>query len=249
MSSPTSTNAGVRDQVAVVTGGSGSIGRAVVRAFVRDGARVTSLDRVKPGDAATDPDVADEVIDVSSLAAVQSAVDAVVAREGRIDIAVGAAGVAGNTALAELAEPELTEIINVNLVGFLNLMRAVIPHMQRQRFGKIVALGSVAARVGGVKSGVHYVAAKSAVHGAVKWAAKTYAADGILVNAVAPGPVMTPMWDGLNGGQRVAEAPGVPLGRLGEPADIAEPIVFLCGAASNWITGQVIDINGGMYFS
>ena len=248
MATQLSSNSGVSGMVGLITGGRGSIGGAVVRALVRDGATISSADLGEPADPKDDGAHQLE-LDVTDLEQVCAAVDAIVGRDGRIDIAVGAAGIAGNTPLVDLTSSEIQQVLQVNLVGFLNLLRAVVPHMQRQQFGKIVALGSVAARIGGVKSGIHYVSAKSAVHGAVKWAAKTYGPDGIFVNVVAPGPVLTPMWDGLNDGVRVEDAPGYPLGRLGRPEDIAEPIVFLCGTASNWITGATLDINGGMYLS
>jgi 3-oxoacyl-[acyl-carrier protein] reductase len=246
-----SDGSGVRDRVAIVTGGNGGIGSAIVRAFCRDGARTTSADlAAEPAEHPGEGEKASYAqLDVTDIGQVKAAVDAIVAREGRIDIAVGAAGVAAGKSLEEMGVEEFHHIIDVNLLGFLNLMEAVIPHMQRQRTGKIVALGSVAARIGGVKAGAHYVAAKSGVHGAVKWAAKTYGPDGIFVNAVAPGVVLTQMWLGLNDGKPNENANGYPLGRLGRPEDIAEPVVFLSSPASNWITGTTLDINGGMYMS
>jgi 3-oxoacyl-[acyl-carrier protein] reductase len=251
MATGISDGSGIRDRVAIVTGGNGGIGGAIVRAFTREGARTTSADlaAAASADAADGKLVSYTQVDVTDVEQVKAAVDAIVEREGRIDIAVGAAGIAAGKSLEEMSVEEFHQIIDVNLLGFLNLMEAVLPHMRRQGSGKIVALGSIAARIGGVKAGAHYVAAKSGVHGAVKWAAKTYGPDGIFVNAVAPGVVLTPMWFGLNDGKRNENADGYPLGRLGRPEDIAEPVVFLSSPASNWITGTTLDINGGMYMS
>jgi 3-oxoacyl-[acyl-carrier protein] reductase len=243
MPAPVSSHGRLDGQIAVVTGGAGSIGSAVVAALAARGATVYALDT-----ASSEVGLSLKV-DVRSLQGLLNAVDEIVERSGRIDIAVGAAGIASGKGLLELDDADTDTVLDVNLLGFLNLMRAVVPGMQRNGFGKIVALGSVASRIGGVKSGPVYVAAKAGVAGAVKWAAKTYGPDGIYVNCVAPGPVLTPMWMGLNAGALVEQADGYPLGRLGRPEDIAEPIAFLCGPESNWITGQTLDINGGSYMS
>lgn len=125
-------------------------------------------------------------------------------------------------------------------------MREIFPIMAEQGMGKIVALGSIASKIGGVASGPSYVAAKSAVHGLMKWVAKNGADKGIYASVIAPGPVETPMWETVT--QRAAPSPhgSVPLGRFGQPEDIAQAILFLASPASNWITGTVLDVNGGM---
>lgn len=248
MTVPVSSNEGLAGKIAVITGGVGGIGREVAAALESRGATVFLLDLAQPD--GTDPASRHFVhCDVSSFESVQAAVESVVSTAGRVDIAVGCAGVVSGTGLLELDDAENTKILDVNLLGFVHLLRAVVPPMQHQGGGKVVALGSMASRVGGVKSGPVYVAAKAGVAGVVKWAAKTYGGDGIFVNAVAPGPVLTQMWEGLNGGEVNEDATGYPLGRLGRAQDIAWPIAFLAGPESNWITGQTLDINGGSYFS
>jgi len=242
---PVSNNEGLSGQVAVITGGTGGIGQQVAATLEARGASVFLLDLVEPADTSR-PFVK---CDVSEFESVNSAVTSVLASAGQVDIAVGCAGVVSGTGLLELTDEENAKILGVNLLGFVNLLRAVVPPMQEKGGGKIVALGSVASRVGGVKSGPVYVAAKAGVAGVVKWAAKAYGGDGIFVNAVAPGPVLTPMWQGLNAGTVNEDATGYPLGRLGRPEDVAEPIAFLAGPESNWITGQTLDVNGGSYFS
>ena len=143
-------------------------------------------------------------------------------------------------------DEEWRSILDVNLFGVLNPVRKLYPVMVKQGYGKIVALGSIAAKIGGVASGPSYVAAKSAVHGLMKWVAKSGASKGVYANVVAPGPVETPMWSKVT--QRAAPSAhgSVPLGRYGQPEDIAQSILFLCSPASNWITGTVLDVNGGM---
>lgn len=245
MGVPVSSNEGLSGKVAVITGGTGGIGQQVAATLEARGASVFLLDLVEPADGTR----AFVECDVSRFGSVESAVATVLESAGRVDIAVGCAGVVSGTGLLDLTDEENEKILGVNLLGFVNLLRAVVPPMQAQGGGKVVALGSVASRVGGVKSGPVYVAAKAGVAGVVKWAAKTYGGDGIFVNAVAPGPVLTQMWQGLNDGVVNEDATGYPLGRLGRSEDIAEPIAFLAGPESNWITGQTLDINGGTYFS
>jgi 3-oxoacyl-[acyl-carrier protein] reductase len=134
-------------------------------------------------------------------------------------------------------------------MGVVNPVRKIFPLMCDNGYGKIVALGSVAARIGGVASGPAYVSAKSAVHGMIKWLAKAGAKHGVYANAVAPGPVETPMWQTVTQRQPPSAHNSVPLGRYGQPEDIAQSILFLASPQSNWITGTTIDINGGSYFN
>jgi len=137
-------------------------------------------------------------------------------------------------------------MLDVNLMGVVNPVREIFPVMADQGFGKMVALGSIAAKIGGVASGPAYTSAKAAVHGLMKWVAKAGASKGVYASVVAPGPVETPMWETVT--QRAAPSANgsVPLGRFGQPEDVAQAILFLCSPASNWITGTVLDVNGGM---
>ncbi len=121
------------------------------------------------------------------------------------------------------------------------LTQAIWPHMAKQGGGKIVCIGSIAGRMGGLRAGPHYTSSKGAIHAFVKWAAKKGAPFGIYVNGIAPGPIDTPMI--ANQGYT---ADGIPLGRLGQPEDIAMAVVFLASQASNFITGQILDVNGGI---
>jgi 3-oxoacyl-[acyl-carrier protein] reductase len=137
-------------------------------------------------------------------------------------------------------------MLDVNLMGGVNPLRKIYPIMVSAGGGKIVALGSIAAKIGGVASGPAYVAAKSAVHGLMKWVAKSGAQHGVFANTIAPGPVETPMWQTVTGRAPPSANDSVPLKRFGQPEDIAQAILFLCSPASNWITGTVLDVNGGM---
>src|ERR1700683_3209490 len=248
-----STNEGIRGQVAAITGGAGSIGRATAAAFVQEGATVWLLDLPEAQETAEMDSIGANIAflptDVGSATNVQNSLAQIKEKSGRIDIAVGGAGVAAGTPLSEITTENFDEIIAVNLRGCFNLIQAVAPAMESNGYGKIVLLGSVAGHQGGVKSGPHYVAAKAGVHGLTRCASKNLGPSNIYVNAVAPGPVLTAMWAGLGGGTEEDQLHEYAIKRLGRPEDVAQAILFLSSPASNWITGITLDVNGGFYFS
>ncbi len=173
-------------------------------------------------------------------------IDEILQDRGAIDILILCAGTISNAPLAVSTDEEWRAIFDVNVMGVVNPVRKLYPAMAKRGYGKIVALGSIAAKIGGVASGPSYVAAKSAVHGLMKWVAKAGAGNGVYANIIAPGPVETPMWASVTDRAPPSAATNVPLGRFGAPEDIAQAILFLCSPASNWITGTVLDVNGGM---
>ena len=242
---PVSAPARLDGSVAIVTGAAGGIGRATVLALAEAGATVIATDIAE--EAVFD---ADKVVyrryDVTSAEETNVLVSDIRRDYGRIDALVLCAGTISHSPLGESTDEEWRAILDVNLMGVVNPVRAIFPVMAEQGMGKMVALGSIAAKIGGVASGPSYVAAKSAVHGLMKWVAKAGASQGVYANIIAPGPVETPMWETVT--QRAAPSPNgnVPLGRFGQPDDIAQAILFLCSPASNWITGTVLDVNGGM---
>lgn len=234
-------------RVAFVTGAAGGIGSEVVRAFVEAGAATviaTDLNKFVALDGL--PQVRDLRYDVTDRQQTDEIVSSVLREHGRIDILVLCAGSIANTPLSESSDAEWESIWRVNVMGVVNPVRRIFPAMCERGFGKIVALGSIAAKIGGVASGPAYVAAKSAVHGLMKWTAKAGAKHGVYANIVAPGPVETQMWQKVTGQAPPSANSNVPLGRFGRPVDIAQGILFLSSPASNWITGTTLDINGGM---
>jgi len=232
-------------QVALVTGAAGGIGRATAQALAEAGATVIATDIAETAEFDAER-IVYRRYDVTSREETDTIISGAVKRHGRIDILVLCAGTITHRPLSESADDEWEAILRVNLIGVVNPVRALMPIMAEQGYGKMVALGSIAAKIGGVAAGPAYVAAKSGVHGLMKWVAKAGASNGVYANIVAPGPVETPMWETVT--QRAAPSAhgSVPLGRYGQPEDVAQAILFLSSPASNWITGTVIDVNGGM---
>ena len=243
---PLSAPARLDGQIALVTGAAGGIGRATTLALAAAGARVIATDIVDHVDFDGAVGVTYARYDVTSSSDTDTVIDRVLKDAGRIDVLILGAGTISHRPLNESSNEEWQSILDVNLFGVLNPVRKLFPIMAEQGYGKMVAVGSIAAKIGGVAAGPSYVAAKSAVHGLFKWVAKAGASKGVYASVVAPGPVETPMWEKVT--QRAAPSAhnSVPLGRYGQPEDIAQAILFLCSPASNWITGTVLDVNGGM---
>jgi len=222
-------------KVALVTGAAQGIGRAIAVGLAELGATVVSADRA-PADGIVPLDVSDA-----------RAVAEVVAGLDRIDILVNnAGGFAVIRATEEIAEEEWHAILASNLTSVFLCSKAVLPIMKRQRYGRIVNLASVVGRAGAVRVTSHYAAAKAGVIGFTRHLALEVGADGITVNAVAPGTTATERVLRARtpeATQRVAEA--IPVRRLGEPAEIAEAVVFLASDSAAFINGATLDVNGG----
>lgn len=238
--------ASLQGQVALLTGGAGGMGQAIAKAFRQAGATVIATDIAEQAELGGGIEYVR--YDVTSRDDTNKVIDGVLARHGRVDLLVLCAGTIARTPLAESTDEEWDAILEVNVRGVVNPTRKLFPLMCQQGFGKILAAGSIAAKNGGVSSGPAYVAAKSAVHGLMRWIAKAGAPHGVYANTLAPGPVETAMWATVNTGAATPSANAtVPLGRYGNAEDIAQAALFLCSPASNWITGTSLDISGGMW--
>jgi 3-oxoacyl-[acyl-carrier protein] reductase len=234
-------------QVALITGGSGGMGRAIATTFKGAGATVVATDLGEQEDIG--PGIEYCRYDVTSRVDTDKVIESVLAAHGKIDILVLCAGIIARTPLAQSSDDEWDSMLSVNLMGVVNPTRKLFPIMCERGFGKILAAGSIAAKNGGVASGPAYVASKSAVHGMMRWIAKAGAAHGVYANTLAPGPVETNMWASVTSNQAPAANATVPLGRYGKAEDIAQAALFLCSPASNWITGTSLDISGGMWMN
>jgi 3-oxoacyl-[acyl-carrier protein] reductase len=253
MASPISKMIDLSGQVALITGSSGGIGQEICRRLEKS--KIGGLALVDRNDMPFVPKHrGDDTIikywncDVSDRKQVKSVVKDAISIFKRIDILITCAGIASESILDEITEEEWDLVLNVNLKGTFFFIQEIYPHMAKQRYGKILCIGSLAARRPGQVGGLPYVASKGGIHAMVKRLAFDGAEDSIYVNAIAPGPIVkTEMWDNVASKLRIEEKDVCPLMRFGYPEDIAEAAIFLVSSASNWITGVILDVNGGIY--
>jgi 3-oxoacyl-[acyl-carrier protein] reductase len=237
-----SITADLQGQVAVVTGGSGDIGDAILAALIDRGAQGVSLDLV--------PSSRDAVqwheTDVTKEASVNSAIESIAEQYGRIDIAVHSAGVSRDAVIWKLS-PESWDLVQaVNLRGAFLLLRQTIPVMRRGDGGRIVLVGSINGSRG--KFGLSaYAASKAGLLGLCRSVARETGHFGIRVNVVEPGMVRTSMTESLPAAVRESAVQEALLGRMADPQDVAGSVAFLCGSESRHVTGQVLRVDGGQY--
>ncbi len=241
-------------KVAIATGAGRGMGRAVALLLAKEGAKVAVNDINGPA-AKTVAEEArqygaeaiDVPGDVSSADDVSRVVEETISRFGRIDILVNNAGISSTTRpLETITDDEWSKVIDVNLKGVFLFMRAVLPHMKKQKSGKIVNVSSSAGRSVSTFCGAHYTASKAGVLGLSRHAALEAAPFNVNVNAVAPGTIDTPMLREDASEELIAEETrNIPLGRLGTEEDEANLVAFLASDEASFITGATIDINGG----
>lgn len=240
-------------KVALVTGASRGIGRAIALDLARQGANVAVN---YAGSEASANNVVEEIkalgreafaiqCDVSNSESVTNMVKETIDRFGKLDILVNNAGVTKDNLLMRMKEEEWDDVININLKGVFLCTKAVTRQMMKQRSGRIINISSIVG-VSGNPGQANYVAAKSGVIGLTKTSAKELAARGITVNAVAPGFITTDMTDKLTEDIKNEMLKQIPLSTFGEPSDIANVVTFLASEESRYITGQTIHVDGGM---
>lgn len=240
-------------KVALVTGASRGIGRATALMLAERGANVAINYQGNEERAREVLNQVEEMgreailvkADVSDYEQVEKMVDEVLRRFGRIDILVNNAGITRDTLIMRMKEEDWDAVINTNLKGVFHCIKAVTRPMMKQRSGKIINLSSVVG-VSGNPGQANYVAAKAGVIGLTKSAAKELASRGITVNAVAPGFIETDMTDVLDEKLKEEMLKWIPLARFGKPEDVARLICFLSSSDADYITGQVIHVDGGM---
>ena len=229
---------------AVVVGAASGIGAATARLLAEMGAVLTLADIEAPqalADALTEAGHAVAGCRACDIS-VRASAEALIAEAPRPDILVVTAAICPWDDWRELGWDEtFARVIAVNLKGAMDLSRAALARMA-DHGGRIVLVGSLAGRTGGLIASPHYVASKGGLNAFVKWLARQGAPYGVLVNAVAPASVATPMMEG-----RSVDLDGIPLGRMATVEEVAGPIAFLCAPASGYMTGTILDVNGGIY--
>jgi 3-oxoacyl-[acyl-carrier protein] reductase len=248
----------LKDKIAIVTGGARGIGQACAIALAREGAHVCVTDIIPMEETV---DIIESLnrralgirTDVSQKGDVLAMVAQVIEKFGKIDILVNNAGTCQRVPLEELTEEQWDRDVNTIMKGTFFCTQAVFPHMKTKGCGKIVNIASISGKIGGAvskkgagvegkrgRSGPAYAAAKGGVIAFTKWVAKDAGCYGIYVNAIAPGGIETEMSKGF-----VYPIEDLPISRMGKPEDVAQMVVFLASDASNYTTGQTINVDGG----
>lgn len=247
-------SAELQGQVALVTGASRGIGRAIAERLAAAGARVlvnyvkqeTAAEETRSAIAAQGGQAELCRFDVANSGEVTAAIQAVVERLGRLDILVNNAGLSIDNLLLRLKEEEWDQVMNINLRGVFLCTKAVMRPMLKQKSGRIINLTSVVAQTGNAGQAA-YTAAKAGIIGFTKTMAKELASRSITVNAVAPGFIETDMTGSLPEQVKSGYLSLIPANRWGTAAEVAEVVTFLAGPFAGYITGQTINVNGGMY--
>jgi 3-oxoacyl-[acyl-carrier protein] reductase len=244
---------------AIVTGGTRGIGRAIVKelatrscwgvlfsdvAFVYNSCE-ECVDEIKQELNDSETKIFALKADASKYEDAEATVEEAVQKLGGVDILINNAGITRDNLLLRMSPEDFDLVLNVNLRSVYNYTRAVMKHMIKQRYGRIVNISSVVGLIGNPGQS-NYAASKAGIIGFTKSVARELASRGITVNAVAPGFIETEMTGKLNEKQREALIQNIPLNRLGKPKDVAKVVAFLCSDDADYITGQVINVDGGM---
>lgn len=242
----------LKDRAAIITGGARGIGKAIGSAFVREGAMVCLVDVDQGVLETTKNEIRknrEEILaiacDITKSADVHTAMSQVQKTLGRIDILVNNAGIIRRGTIETVTEEDWDRVIEVNLKGTFNCCKAVAETMKQQRYGKIVNVSSIAGKIGDITSAPGYGSSKAGVDALTKTLARQLAPYGINVNTVSPHAIETEMSAQWSEERRKEIIASIPLGRLGKPEDVAEAVLFLASDDASFITGEILDVNGG----
>ncbi|MBI5327823.1 MAG: 3-oxoacyl-[acyl-carrier-protein] reductase [Deltaproteobacteria bacterium] len=243
----------LKDKVALVTGAAQGIGKAIALRLASSGADLVIVDMNLEKAQETAKEVENLgrraialKTNVANLQEAEAMVDETVAKLGAIHILVNNAGITRDALILRMKEEDWDAVIDVNLKGVFNCTKAAVKYMAKQRYGRIVNIASIVGEMGNAGQ-ANYSASKAAVIALAKTVAREFASRNITCNAIAPGFIETAMTQALSSKVREELAKQIPLARLGMPEDVAEGVLFLVSDAANYITGQVLNINGGMY--
>ena len=243
-----------KNQVAVVTGAAKGIGRSIALALIDEGAKVVPVDVDREALRSLQVEaekrggqILPVACDIEKSSDVKAMVEEVLGTFGRIDLLVNNAGIIRRGTIETVGEDDWDRVIAVNLKGTFNCCKAVVGTMKRQGSGKIVNVSSIAGKIGDITSAPGYGSSKAGSDALMKTLARQLAPSGIRVNAVAPHAIETEMSAQWSEEKRREVIAGIPLGRLGRPQDVAEAVLFLASDAASFITGEILDVNGGAF--
>jgi len=242
----------LKDKVAIVTGSARGIGKAIATKLAQNGATIVICDLMMVEVVATAEELRSEganalpiQVNVTDMSSVESMVEEVLNKLGRIDILVNNAGITRDALIVRMDEAQWDAVLSVNLKGTFNCTKCVVKTMMKQKSGKIVSISSVMGLIGNVGQ-ANYSASKAGVIGLTKSVAKELGRRNITVNAVAPGFIASKMTEVLSEAQKEKILESIPLGCIGYPEDVANAVAFLVSDSARYITGQVIQVDGGL---
>lgn len=242
----------LKDKVALVTGAAQGIGKALAQVFAKEGAAVVVSDINLEVATQTTNEIKGTgakaialKMNVGDLSEVEAGVKKALQEMGKIDILVNNAGITKDNLLFRMKKEDWDAVLSINLTGTFNLCKVVSRLMLRERYGRIINIASIVGEMGNIGQ-ANYSASKAGVIGLTKTLARELAPRGINVNAIAPGFIQTAMTDIIPEETKNKMMEQIPLGKLGQPKDVAAAALFLASSAADYITGQVINVNGGM---
>ena len=243
----------MKGQVALVTGASRGIGRAIAQALAAEGVIVIGTATSQAGAAAIGQTLAPSggrgvVLDVNDGAALEASVDDIIKQHGGLQILVNNAGITRDTLAMRMKDSDWDAVLDTNLKAVFRASRAVMRTMIKQRYGRIVNITSVVGASGNPGQ-ANYAAAKAGVAGMTRALARELGSRGVTVNCVAPGFIATDMTDGLAEAQKTALLAQIPMGRLGSPQEVADAVLFLASPRAGYVTGTELHVNGGMFMN
>ncbi len=253
MSTEISIKGPIQGQIALVTGASRGIGRAIALALAEQGYVVIGTATTEAGAAAISAALEalggrGLLLNVNDGAAIDAAIDALVKAHGGLQVLVNNAGITRDTLSMRMKDDDWDAVLDTNLKAVFRMSRAVMRTMMKQRYGRIINITSVVGASGNAGQ-ANYAAAKAGVAGMTRSLARELGSRGITVNCVAPGFIATDMTESLPEAQKAALLAQIPVGRLGEPGEIADAVVFLASPKAAYITGSELHVNGGMFMN